>query len=68
MNLVIHGADVSTPDLKALHRIVAGKDIERVGENAFRITHAHPADRAGVGRPHEAAGLHPLRRAGWRLG
>jgi len=48
MNLIIHGADVATPDLKALHRIVGGKDIERVGENAFRITQAHAADRAEV--------------------
>jgi phosphoserine phosphatase len=48
MNLIVYGEDVATPDLKVLHRIVAGKDIERVGENAFRITQAHPADRADV--------------------
>jgi len=48
MNLIIHGEDVATADLKALHRIVAGKAIERVGENAFRITDAHPADRGEV--------------------
>jgi phosphoserine phosphatase len=48
MNLIVYGEDVATPDLKALHRIVAGKEIERVGENAFRITEAHPADRAEV--------------------
>jgi phosphoserine phosphatase len=48
MNLIVHGPDVSTPDLKALHRIVAGTGIERVGENAFRITGAHPTDRAEV--------------------
>jgi phosphoserine phosphatase len=48
MNLVVHGEDVATSDLKALHRIVAGKDIERVGDNAFRITQAHPTDRAEV--------------------
>jgi phosphoserine phosphatase len=48
VDLVIHGEDVATSDLKALHRMVAGKDIHRVGENAFRITGAHPADRAEV--------------------
>ncbi|HZZ92691.1 MAG TPA: phosphoserine phosphatase SerB [Usitatibacter sp.] len=48
MNLIVYGEDVATADLKALHRIVGGRDIERVGENAFRITHAHAADRAEV--------------------
>jgi len=48
MNLIVHGPDVSTPDLKALHRVVAGRDIERVRENAFRITQADPAAKDAV--------------------
>jgi phosphoserine phosphatase len=48
MNLVLQGEDVSTPDLKALHAIAGGVSIERVGENAFRITRADPSTRNAV--------------------
>ena len=47
-DLVVQGEDVATPDLKALHRIAHGGAIERVGENAFRITEADPATRERV--------------------
>jgi phosphoserine phosphatase len=48
MNLVIQGADVSTPDLKALHRISRGKGIERIADSAFRITEADGSTRSEV--------------------
>jgi phosphoserine phosphatase len=48
MNLVIQGEDVSTGDLKTLHGLAKGAAIERVGENAFRITHADPAAKDAV--------------------
>ena len=48
MNLVIQGEEVATPDLKALHGIARGAAIERVSENAFRITRADPATREAV--------------------
>jgi len=48
MNLVIQGEDVSTPDLKALHRIAMGASIERVSEQAFRITQADESTRDAV--------------------
>jgi phosphoserine phosphatase len=48
MNLVIQGEDVSTPDLKALHALVRGEAIERIGEQAFRITRADSAARDAV--------------------
>ena len=48
MNLVIHGEDVSTPDLKALHGTAHGKSIERISDNAFRITNADPSTRDAV--------------------
>jgi len=48
MNLVIQGEDIETPDLKELHRIARGKDIERVSDDAFRITHADPAAKKEV--------------------
>ena len=48
MNLVVQGADVSTGDLKALHGLARGSAIERVGENAFRITKADPATTDAV--------------------
>lgn len=34
-NLIIQGDDVSTPDLKALHRLSSASGIERVGDQAF---------------------------------
>jgi len=48
MNLVIQGDDVSTPDLKALARIARGGAIEKISEEAFRITGADPSTRAEV--------------------
>jgi len=48
LNLVIQGQDVSTPDLKALATIAHGEAIERISEDAFRITHADPATREAV--------------------
>jgi phosphoserine phosphatase len=48
MNLVIQGEDVATPDLKILHGIVKGSGIERISENAFRLTGADPSARDAV--------------------
>ncbi|MEO7812415.1 MAG: phosphoserine phosphatase SerB [Usitatibacter sp.] len=48
MHLVIQGEEVTTPDLKELHRIARGAAIERVADNAFRITHADPSSRDAV--------------------
>jgi phosphoserine phosphatase len=48
MNLVIQGPEVSTPDLKRLHALSRGTAIERVDEQAFRITRADPATREAV--------------------
>jgi phosphoserine phosphatase len=45
MDLVIQGEDVGTPDLKALHALARGEAIERISENAFRITRADPSTR-----------------------
>ena len=57
MNLVIQGEDVATPDLKALHAIARGAAIERVADNAFRITRADPATREAVAAHCAAARL-----------
>ncbi|MBC8024265.1 MAG: phosphoserine phosphatase SerB [Burkholderiales bacterium] len=48
MNLVIQGEEVSTPDLKELHRIARGEAIERISDDAFRITRADPAAKPQV--------------------
>jgi phosphoserine phosphatase len=48
VNLVIQGEDVGTPDLKALHATARGQAIERISENAFRITGADVAAREAV--------------------
>lgn len=48
MNLVIQGAEASTPDLKALARLSHGRAIERIADDAFRITAADPSTRAAV--------------------
>jgi len=50
MNLVIQGDDVSTPDLKELHRLSRGAAIERISDGAFRITRADPATRPQVAK------------------
>ncbi len=48
MNLVIQGEEIETPDLKELHRIARGQTIERISDDAFRITKADPATKAAV--------------------
>jgi len=48
MNLVIQADDVSTPDLKVLHGLAHGKSIERISDNAFRITSADPSTKGAV--------------------
>jgi len=48
MNLVIQGEDVETSDLKELHRMARGSGIERISDEAFRITRADPSARAQV--------------------
>jgi phosphoserine phosphatase len=48
VNLVIQGEDVSTPDLKELHRLSRGTAIERIRGEAFRITKADPSTRPQV--------------------
>src|SRR5258706_7015550 len=48
MNVVIQGEEVETTDLKELHRIAHGEAIERISEDAFRITRADPATKPDV--------------------
>jgi phosphoserine phosphatase len=48
MDLVIQGDDVGTPDLKALHALARGESIERISENAFRVTRVDPSTRDAV--------------------
>ena len=57
MNLVIQGEEVSTPDLKVLHGLVKGSGIERISENAFRITGADRSARDAVQARCAKAGL-----------
>jgi phosphoserine phosphatase len=40
MNLVVQGEEIETPDLKELHRLSRGEAIERISDDAFRITRA----------------------------
>jgi phosphoserine phosphatase len=48
MNLVVQGEEIETPDLKELHRLSRGESIERISDDAFRITRADPATRKEV--------------------
>src|SRR5258708_633706 len=48
LHLVIQGEEVATPALKELHRIARGAAIERVADNAFRITRADPGTTSAV--------------------
>ena len=48
MNLVVQGEEVETPDLKELCRLSHGQSIERISDEAFRITHADPAAKKEV--------------------
>lgn len=48
MDLIIQGEEVETPDLKALAKLARANGIERIADNAFRITGADPAVREAV--------------------
>jgi phosphoserine phosphatase len=48
VNLVIQGEDVPTPDLKELLRLSRGAAIERISDEAFRITKADPSTKPQV--------------------
>jgi phosphoserine phosphatase len=48
MNLVVQGEEVDTRDLKELHRIAGGEAIERISDDAFRVTKAEPAAKPRV--------------------
>jgi phosphoserine phosphatase len=48
MNLVVQGEEIETPDLKELHRIAHGEAIERISDDAFRITKADPGTKKDV--------------------
>ena len=48
MNLIIQGEEIGTPDLKELHRLAHGQAIERISDDAFRITRTDPAARKEV--------------------
>jgi phosphoserine phosphatase len=48
LNLVIQGEEIETGDLKELHGISHGALIERISEDAFRITKADPAAKKEV--------------------
>ncbi|HUL56435.1 MAG TPA: phosphoserine phosphatase SerB [Usitatibacter sp.] len=57
MNLVIQGEDIPTPVLKTLHGIVRGSTIERVSDDAFRITRADHSTHTQVAAHCAAAKL-----------
>ena len=57
MHLVIQGEEVTTPELKELHRIARGAAIERIADNAFRITQADASTRDAVAARCAAARL-----------
>jgi phosphoserine phosphatase len=48
VNLIIQGEEISTPDLKELHRLSHGATIERIHDEAFRITGADPSTKPDV--------------------
>jgi len=48
MNLIIQGEEVETSDMKELHRIAMGEAIERISDEAFRITRAHAGAKTEV--------------------
>jgi phosphoserine phosphatase len=56
-HLVIQGADVATPDLKALCATARAGAIERITGEAFRIRDADPGTRAAVAARCAAASL-----------
>jgi phosphoserine phosphatase len=57
MNLIVQGDEVATPDLKELARLSRGTAIERVSDEAFRITRADPSTRPQVAEHAARAGL-----------
>ena len=57
MNLVIQGVEVETQALKGLHCIARGEAIERISDQAFRITKADPSTKAQVAAHCAAAKL-----------
>jgi phosphoserine phosphatase len=57
VNLVIQADDVSTPDLKAVAHLARGEAIERVADNAFRITRADASTREAIRAHCEGARL-----------
>ena len=48
MNLIVQGDEASTPDLKELARLSRGAAIERISDEAFRITRADPSTKPQV--------------------
>jgi phosphoserine phosphatase len=56
-NLIIQGDDVSTPALKALHRLSSASRIERVGNQAFRLSGIRLSSRPEVAEYCERAHL-----------
>ena len=48
MNLIVQGEDVETADLKELYRLAHAWKIERISEDAFRLTDANPDKRDEV--------------------
>jgi phosphoserine phosphatase len=57
MNLIVQGEEIGTPELKALHGIVRGATIERISEDAFRITRAERSTHTQVAARCAAAHL-----------
>lgn len=56
-NLIIQGADVSTPDLKRLYVIAEASGIERISDMAFRLPDANIRRRDDVAAHCDAASL-----------
>jgi phosphoserine phosphatase len=48
MNLIVQGDEVSTPDLRELAGLSRGAAIERISDEAFRITRADPSTKPQV--------------------
>jgi phosphoserine phosphatase len=57
LHLVVQGAEVATPDLKALCTLARGRAIERLSGRAFRIADADPSARAAVAAHCDRAAL-----------
>jgi phosphoserine phosphatase len=48
MNLIVQGEEVETPDLKELCRLSHGQSIERISDEAFRVTQADAGTKSAV--------------------